>query len=282
MAFSVLVLHGPNLSLLAEEQIDPRLEARASELGVELVIAQANGEEGLLDLLHEHRDAVDAVLVNPGVLAPFAFALAEGLALVKLPSVEVLLEPPRAPSALVGAVKQQVHDQKHDGYLRGLEALVPAGHVADDEEEEEEDAGPLPRGKSIGRGKAPVTDEAARPGKSIGRRPAAATPPQGPAAASRGKTIGRGERGDAAPTPPERHGVLTRAQVQERISQRLKGATTAEGLAQWARDAWTGLQRGAPVESGAKDTIENVLLTLMAGAKATDAILVAQMAKLDS
>lgn len=281
MAFSVLVLHGPNLSLLAEEQIDPRLEERASELGVELVIAQANGEEGLLDALHEHRDEVDAVLVNPGVLAPFAFALAEGLSLVKLPSVEVLLEPPRAPSALLGAVKAQVHDQKLDGYLRGLEALVPEGHVVEGAEEEESPA--VPRGKSIGRGResAPVSDEPARPGKSIGRR-AVAAPAQEAPATSRGKTIGRGDR-DATPTPPERQtGVLTRAQVRERISQRLKGATTAEGLAQWARDSWTGLQRGASVETGAKDVIENVLLTLMAGARATDAILVAQMAKLDS
>jgi hypothetical protein len=70
--------------------------------------------------------------------------------------------------------------------------------------------------------------------------------------------------------------------VREQITRRLKGELTAEGLAQWAREGWTGLQRGAHVEPGAKDTIENVLLTLMAGAKATDQILVAQMAKLDS
>ena len=74
---------------------------------------------------------------------------------------------------------------------------------------------------------------------------------------------------------------LTRSQVRERIKRRLKNEETAAALAEWARTTWTGLQRGAPCEAGAKETIENVLLTLMAGAKASDQILVAQMAKLD-
>ena len=69
--------------------------------------------------------------------------------------------------------------------------------------------------------------------------------------------------------------------VRERIKKRLKNEETAESLAKWARDTWTGLQRGAGCEPGAKDTIENVLLTLMAGAKASEHILISQMAKLE-
>ena len=81
-------------------------------------------------------------------------------------------------------------------------------------------------------------------------------------------------------TPSVPSNQLTRVQVRERIKQRLKGTESAASLAQWARETWTGLQRSAPVEAGAKEVIENVLLTLMAGAKASDQILVAQMAKL--
>ena len=44
----------------------------------------------------------------------------------------------------------------------------------------------------------------------------------------------------------------------------------------------TGLQRGAPVEAAFKETIVGVLLTLMAGTKVSDPMLVAQMAKLDT
>ena len=267
MSFSVLVLHGPNLSLLADEEIDPRLEKRASELGVELTLIQSNGEQGLLDALHEAAETIDAVLVNPGALAPIAYALAEGLQQAGVPVVEVLLKAlatERGPSALTGIARQQVHGLGVDGYLRGLELLVPEGkqpheRTAEAEEEDEEAQRAPVRGKSIGR-KAAV----------------AATVP------ARGKTIGRGgpaEKKTAAPALPTT--ALTRTQVRDRVKQRLKGEESPEGLAQWARQTWSGLQRGAPCEAGAKETIENVLLTLMAGAKASDQVLVAQMAKLD-
>ena len=281
MPFSVLVLHGPNLSLLAGDEIDPRLEQRASELGVELIVIQSNGEQGLLDALHEESGAVDGILVNPGALAPIAFALAEGLQQVGLPVVEVLLKPlppERGPSSLTGVAKQQVHGLGIEGYLRGLELLVPEGRQPNpvvaslrDDEEEEETRASGPREQRGERASAP----ALRSGKSIGRKQPAAAAAVAP---TRGKTIGRGsEKKISAPALPTT--TLTRTQVRERIKKRLKGEETAESLAQWARETWTGLQRGAPCES--KELIENVLLTLMAGAKANDQMLVAQMAKLD-
>ncbi len=272
MSFSVLVLHGPNLSLLADEEIDPRLERRAVELGVELIIRQSNGEQGLLDALHEEAGSVDAVIANPGALAPLAFSLAEGLQQLELRTIEVLLKTPvseRGASALTGVAQQQVHGLGVDGYLRALELLVPDGKPVapkKDEEEEEDDE---------------VEPTTPTRGKSIGRKPKGAVAAAAPA---RGKTIGRG-----APSPKKEEkalalptSALTRKQVRDRIARRLKGEETADGLAQWARQTWTGLQRGAPVEAAFKETIEGVLLTLMAGTKVSDPMLVAQMAKLDT
>ena len=265
MSFSVLVLHGPNLSLLAGDEIDPRLERRAAELGVELIIRQSNGEQGLLDALHEEAGGVDAVIANPGALAPLAFSLAEGLQQLGLKTIEVLLKTPvseRGASALTGVAVQQVHGLGVDGYLRALDLLMPEGKPMPPKEEEEDEAPPSPpaRRKSIGRKSAMV---------------AAAAP-------ARGKTIGRGAgspKKEPAPSLPKTS--LTRAQVRDRIAKRLKGEETAESLAQWARQTWTGLQRGAPVEAAFKETIEGVLLTLMAGTKVSDPMLVAQMAKLE-
>ena len=269
MSFSVLVLHGPNLSLLADEEIDPRLERRAAELGVELIIRQSNGEQGLLDALHEEAAAIDAVIANPGALAPLAFSLAEALQQLELRTIEVLLKTPvseRGPSALTGVARQQVHGFGVDGYLRALELLMPEGkpQVEKEQEEEEEEEAPA----------APPVR-----GKSIGRKSSVAA---APAAKARGKTIGRGaasQKKEPAPSLPTT--TLTRAQVRDRIAKRLKGQETAEGLAQWARQTWTGLQRGAAVEAAFKETIEGVLLTLMAGTKVSDPMLVAQMAKLE-
>lgn len=272
MAFTVLVLHGPNLAALAEREIDPRLETLAQTLGAQLQIVQANGEEGLLDALHGSANEVDAVLVNPGVLAPVAFALAEGLAQVALPVAEVLLDaisPTRGPSALSSVAKHQVHGERIDGYQRALELLVPKDAKADDEEV------PAPRGKS-----ARKVNEA-RVGKSIGRK--AAAPAAAEAPAPRSKTIGRGAAAEKTDKKVESapRGTLTRSQVRDRIKARLQGKETPESLANWARQTWTGIQRGAACEAGARDTIENVLLTLMAGAKASEQVLVSQMAKLD-
>lgn len=278
MNFSVLVLHGPNLSLLAGDEIDPLLRRRASALGVELITVQSNGEQGLLDALHEEAGKVDGVVVNPGALAPIAFALAEGLSQIGLPVIEVLIKPlppERGVSSLTGVARHQLHSLGIEGYVKALELLVPEGKtkkvVTQEEEEEEEEE--------------PEEVVQVRSGKSIGRkRPVTKSTPA--VAVKSGKTIGRGKPAEKntektkGASSPISGAMLTRKQVHDRIKKRLKNEETAESLAKWARDTWTGIQRGAACEAGAKETIENVLLTLMAGAKASDQMLISQMAKL--
>jgi len=78
---TVLVLHGPNLNLLGLrepdvygaltlEQIDERLHALASELGVELEIFQSNVEGELVNRIQEAAGVAHAILINPGRLYP--------------------------------------------------------------------------------------------------------------------------------------------------------------------------------------------------------------------
>ncbi len=271
---TILVLHGPNLALQGLSTINSRLEERASELGVELTLVQSNGEAALVDALHEHQHEVEAIIVNPGVLAPFAYALAEGLALLKKPSIEVLLAAPtRGPSALTGIVLQHVHDRAADGYVVALEHLAkqvaPEGAKGSGGDGDGDDDG-RPTGP-----RAPL-------GKSLGRRPK--EDPAAPAARP-AKTIGRmGKSTEAAPvaTTPVDSGRLTRQVVKGRITLRLENKTSPEELATWARTQWSDLQRGGPVEEGSKELLDTVLLTLMGGAKATDHILLAQLAKLES
>jgi 3-dehydroquinate dehydratase-2 len=239
---------------------------------VELFTVQSNGEQGLLDALHEEAGNVDGVVVNPGALAPIAFALAEGLSQIGLPVIEVLIKPlppERGVSSLTGVAKHQLHALGIEGYVKALELLVPEGKTKNPVVEEEEE---------------PEEEVQVRSGKSIGRkRPVTKSTPA--VVAKSGKTIGRGKPAEKQTektkgASPSSGAVLTRKQVHDRIKKRLKNEETAESLAKWARDTWTGIQRGAACEAGAKETIENVLLTLMAGAKASDQILVSQMAKL--
>jgi 3-dehydroquinate dehydratase-2 len=80
-------------------------------------------------------------------------------------------------------------------------------------------------------------------------------------AAAAGKTLGRAV---AEPAPGTRRpGTgLTRAEVRARIADRLAGRLTPAGLATWARGEWVALQRGAAVEAGQRDQLEEVLQAL--------------------
>lgn len=308
MSFTVLVLHGPNLHWLGQDEIDERLEARAEVLGVDLEIAQSNGEGALIDELHEQEGTYEAVIVNPGALAPHAWALAEALKLVKVPAVEVLLEKlpaERGTSALAGVVTQQLHGKGHDGYLLALDAVVgvvgpkrgltPSPEAMEEaaaKEEEEDEEGPVRHvsraGKSIGKKQAappPAVEQ--RGNKSIGRREKPSVSAPAPSA----KSIGKGAKAaDSSPAKSlgKKTGALavravaglTRAKVREQIAARLARKLPPEALAAWARGEWSALQAGGPCEDGARDVLDGVLLTLMAGAKASEDVLLAQMAKL--
>ncbi len=132
MPSRILVLHGPNLNLLEGERsleaIDARLQARAVALGVQVKCFQSNWEGALLDQLAAERHWFEAVIVNPASLAPNAAALAEALALLKRPAVEVLLDQAKTGrSALKSVVQRQIYGKGPGGYLEALDGLAPKG-----------------------------------------------------------------------------------------------------------------------------------------------------------
>lgn len=114
-------------------------------------------------------------------------------------------------------------------------------------------------GKTLGtaRDAAQGRDGPGEPARSSAR--ASTVPSTAPASA--GKTLGRGEARQPAGTRRPGAG-LTRAEVRSRIADRLAGRLTPAGLATWARGEWVALQRGAAVEAGQRDPLEEVLQAL--------------------
>lgn len=98
----VLVLHGPNLNLLGTREpevygsqtlgdVNDTISAAAAGLGIDVVCEQYNGEGQIVDALHDARINYDAVVINPGAYAHYSYAIADAIAAIRIPVLEVHL-----------------------------------------------------------------------------------------------------------------------------------------------------------------------------------------------
>ena len=143
----IAVVHGPNLRLLGTREpdvygtatladVDARLAALATELGVEVGFFQSNVEGELLDHLEEIRERASGVLINAGAYTHTSVALRDGLVGIGLPFVEVHLsntaarERFRRHSYLSPVACGVVFGFGVDSYLLGLRGLV--SHLSGD------------------------------------------------------------------------------------------------------------------------------------------------------
>jgi len=141
MSRTVLVLSGPNLNLLGSREpevygtstlddIIDGLRTHAEPLDVEIEAYQSNAEGELIDRLHQARGAVDGVVLNPGALAHYSYALRDAITATELPVVETHLsnvharEPFRHTSVLAAVCIGVVSGFGPDSYRVALDALL--------------------------------------------------------------------------------------------------------------------------------------------------------------
>jgi len=138
---NIAVVHGPNLRLLGRREpevygtdtladVNARLAAEASSLGVQLEFHQSNHEGELLDYLEDAAPRVEGFLVNPGAFTHTSVALRDALVGVARPFVEVHLsntaarEPFRRHSYLSDVAAGVVFGFGVESYVLGLRGLV--------------------------------------------------------------------------------------------------------------------------------------------------------------
>jgi 3-dehydroquinate dehydratase-2 len=138
---NIEVVHGPNLNLLGRREpeiygrttlaeIDQALERLGRELGVRVRAFQSNHEGGLVDHVQDSAAEADGFVVNAGAYTHTSIALADALAGVARPYVEVHLsnvfsrERFRHRSYLAAGALGVISGFGVDSYRLGLRALV--------------------------------------------------------------------------------------------------------------------------------------------------------------
>ena len=138
---NIEVINGPNLNLLGRrepgiyghatlDRIDAGIERLGAELGVRVRCFQSNHEGALVDRIQQTADEADGYVVNAAAYTHTSIALADALAGVARPYVEVHLsnvfsrERFRHRSYLAAGAVGVVSGFGMDSYLLGLRGLI--------------------------------------------------------------------------------------------------------------------------------------------------------------
>ncbi len=141
---NLLIVHGPNLNLLGErepevygneslKELNESIEKFASKMGLQVKCFQSNHEGALIDFIHEQRNWTHGIVINPGALTHYSYALRDSLTAVNLPVIEVHLsdinqrEEFRKTSVIKDVCEKQITGLGKEGYLRAVEYLVGLG-----------------------------------------------------------------------------------------------------------------------------------------------------------
>ncbi|MFV0263436.1 MAG: type II 3-dehydroquinate dehydratase [Kluyvera sp.] len=139
--FRILLLNGPNLNMLGTRepekygtltlsQIVSRLTAEAEALNVTLDSLQSNAEYVLIDRIHQAKDNIDYILINPAAFTHTSVALRDALLAVSIPFIEIHLsnvharEPFRHHSYLSDVASGVICGLGADGYSYALQTAV--------------------------------------------------------------------------------------------------------------------------------------------------------------
>src|SRR3989338_9410562 len=99
---AILLIHGPNLNRLGARDnkhygerslsdIEAGVRESAKKLGYDIKTFQSNHEGALIDFLQKEAPKASGIIINPGALTHYSYALHDALVDSRLPCVEVHL-----------------------------------------------------------------------------------------------------------------------------------------------------------------------------------------------
>ena len=137
----ILVINGPNLNLLGIrepdiygietlEDIQHWLDRQPEATGHNIRWFQSNHEGDLIDQIQTTTNLYDGIIINPGALTHYSFAIRDAIASVNTPTVEVHLsdinsrEEFRRVSVIKDECISQISGLGKQGYLEALKTLI--------------------------------------------------------------------------------------------------------------------------------------------------------------
>ncbi|TSC87256.1 MAG: 3-dehydroquinate dehydratase II [Parcubacteria group bacterium Gr01-1014_8] len=137
---NLLLIHGPNLNRFGERdaaqygsvtfaQIESLVVDETKKLGHGVKKFQSNHEGALIDFLQAESKNAHGIIINPGALSHYSYALYDALVDTKLPVVEVHLsdiksrEAWRRISVTAPACIAQISGKKEAGYSEAVAVL---------------------------------------------------------------------------------------------------------------------------------------------------------------
>ncbi len=137
----ILIINGPNLNLLGKREpdvygsftlgeINNRISALATELGVEVSFFQSNHEGELVQKIQEAMGAYQAIVINPGAYTHTSIALRDAISSTGIPTIETHIsniykrEEFRQHSYISGVAVGQISGFGPDSYLLALRAAA--------------------------------------------------------------------------------------------------------------------------------------------------------------
>ncbi len=137
----ILILNGPNLNILGRrlpgfygsktlDEINQALTAQAQGLGIEVAFYQSNVEGELINCIQENWGKIQGIIINPGALTTYGYALKDALIDADVPVIEVHLsniharEEWRRHSVIADIARGQIAGFGWKSYTAALEIMA--------------------------------------------------------------------------------------------------------------------------------------------------------------
>ncbi len=138
---NILIINGPNLNLIGQREIEiyghqsykvlyRYIQKYASVNHIHVKMIQSNHEGKIIDYIQKKQNKYDGLIINPGALTHYSYALRDCLNAFSLKKIEVHLsniyerENFRKVSVITDVVDKTIVGKGFDGYIEAIDYLM--------------------------------------------------------------------------------------------------------------------------------------------------------------